>query len=133
MINRCNNCIHELDIFNVEPCKSCIYNNCYNDNVKFNFVSKYEKEEVSYIIKLATEIAELVEKKNNDYGNSFDSTINDYGNIVYFVRISDKLNRLKMLLLQGNEIEVKDEKIEDTLKDIIGYTLLMLNYIKNNQ
>ena len=44
----------------------------------------------------------------------------------YFLRIEDKLNRL--INLSKKEAKVNDEKVEDTLKDIIGYTLLMLNY-----
>lgn len=77
--------------------------------------------------KVAVEIAELVERKNKDYGNSFDKTMNEYGNSAYFLRIDDKLSRIKRLLEADCTPQV-DESIEDTLKDIIGYTLLMLNY-----
>ena len=38
----------------------------------------------------------------------------------------DKLNRL--INLSKKQAKVSDENVEDTLKDIIGYTLLMLNY-----
>ena len=77
------------------------------------------------------EIADLVEKKNHDYNNSFDKTINEYGDVAYFLRLEDKLNRLKNLTKK--EAKVKDEAIEDTLKDIVGYTLLMLNYKKGRE
>ena len=78
------------------------------------------------IKKIALEIAELVERKNHDYDNSFDKTMDKYGDTAYFLRIEDKLNRL--INLSKKEAKVNDEKVEDTLKDIIGYTLLMLNY-----
>lgn len=73
---------------------------------------------------IAIEIADIVERKNNDYGNSFDKTIKEYGDVAYFLRIEDKLSRLKSLSNKSAEV---DESIEDTLKDIIGYTLLMIS------
>ena len=78
------------------------------------------------IKKIALEIAELVERKNHDYDNSFDKTMDKYGDTAYFLRIEDKLNRL--INLSKKQAKVSDENVEDTLKDIIGYTLLMLNY-----
>jgi hypothetical protein len=78
------------------------------------------------IKKIALEIAQLVEKKNHDYDNSFDKTMDKYGDTAYFLRIEDKLNRL--INLSKKEAKVNDEKVEDTLKDIIGYTLLMIKY-----
>ena len=78
------------------------------------------------IRQIALEIAQLVEKKNHDYDNSFDKTMEKYGDTAYFLRIEDKLNRL--INLSKKQAKVSDENVEDTLKDIIGYTLLMLNY-----
>ena len=81
------------------------------------------------IKEIALEVAELVEKKNRDYGNSFDRTLGEYGDTAYFLRIEDKLSRLKSL--SKKEAAVIDESMEDTLKDIIGYTLLMINNKRN--
>lgn len=78
---------------------------------------------------IACDIAELLEKKNKDYGNSFDKTIGEYGMTAYFLRIEDKLSRLKNLS-RNNTTPLVDESLEDTLKDIAGYTILMLNYLK---
>lgn len=78
---------------------------------------------------IAIEIAELVEKKNRDYNNSFDKTLSEYGDTAYFLRIEDKLSRLKSL--SKKDAAVVDESIEDTLKDIVGYTLLMINNKRN--
>ena len=105
------------------------------DNRKYNkyrFIKVPEVNEVyeSEIIKIAKEIAELVEKKDKDYNSAFAKTLKEYGNVVYFIRIDDKLNRLKNLMLNNNNAEV-NESVEDTLKDIIGYTLLMLKEIKS--
>ena len=86
----------------------------------------------SEIVNIANEIAELVEKKDKDYNSAFSKTLKEYGNVAYFLRIDDKLNRLKNLMLNNNNVEV-NESIEDTLKDIIGYTLLMLKEIKGEK
>ena len=83
------------------------------------------------IKEIAVEVAELVEKKNKDYGNSFDKTLAEYGDTAYFLRIEDKLSRLKSL--SKKEALVADESVEDTLKDIIGYTLLMINNKTNKK
>lgn len=83
------------------------------------------------IKEIAVEVAELVEKKNKDYGNSFDKTLAEYGDTAYFLRIEDKLSRLKSL--NKKEASVADESVEDTLKDIIGYTLLMINNKRNKK
>lgn len=80
---------------------------------------------------IAIEIAELVEKKNRDYGNSFDENLEEFGDIAYLLVIKNKYNRLKNLTKK--EATVVDESIEDTLKDIIGYTLLMINNKRKKQ
>ena len=99
---------------------------------KYRFIKVPEVNEVyeSEIVTIANEIAELVEKKDKDYNSAFSKTLKEYGNVAYFLRIDDKLNRLKNLMLNNNNAEVK-ESVEDTLKDIIGYTLLMLKEIKS--
>ena len=99
---------------------------------KYRFIKVPEVDEVSesIIVTIAKEIAELVEKKDKDYNSAFSKTLKEYGNVAYFLRIDDKLNRLKNLMLNSTNAEV-DESVEDTLKDIIGYTLLMLKEIKS--
>ena len=77
------------------------------------------------IKEIALDIAELVEKKNHDYNNSFDKTLEEYGDTAYFLIIEDKLNRLKNL--SKKDAQIVSESVEDTLKDIVGYTLLMIN------
>ena len=99
---------------------------------KYRFIKVPEINEVyeSEIVNIAKEIAELVEKKDKDYNSAFSKTLKEYGNVAYFLRIDDKLNRLKNLMLNNNNAEV-NESVEDTLKDIVGYSLLMLKEIKS--
>ena len=104
-------------------------NFCYS---KYRFIKVPEVNEVneSEIVTIAKEIGQLVEKKDKDYNSAFSKTLKEYGNVAYFLRIDDKLNRLKNLMLNNNKAEV-NESVEDTLKDIIGYTLLMLKEIRS--
>ena len=97
----------------------------YSDQEHIDFVLEMEEENRQDVISLANEIAELVEKKDKDYNSAFSKTLKEYGDVAYFLRIDDKLNRLKSLLLDNKDAEV-NESVEDTLKDIVGYTLLML-------
>lgn len=101
---------------------------CYSKN-RFIKVPEVNEVNKSEIVTIANEIAELVEKKDKDYNSAFLKTLKEYGNVAYFLRIDDKLNRLKNLLLNNTNAEV-NESVEDTLKDIIGYTLLMLKELK---
>ena len=101
------------------------YNKC-----RFIKVPEVNKVNESEIVNIAKEIGQLVEKKDKDYNSAFSKTLKEYGNVAYFLRIDDKLNRLKNLMLNNN-VPVVNESVEDTLKDIIGYTLLMLKEIKS--
>lgn len=61
-------------------------------------------------------------KKNADYGNSFENTLDEFGIISAIVRLSDKFNRIKSL--SEKEALVKDESIRDTFLDIAVYSVL---------
>ena len=98
----------------------------YNNEDKTSRIRDILAERLSGNFKeIALEVADIVERKNSDYGNSFEKTINEYGNTAYYLRTEDKLSRLKSL--DKKDRKVLDESKIDTLKDIIGYTLLMLD------
>ena len=67
------------------------------------------------------DLAQLLAKKNADYGNSFEEQFNEYGLTCVLIRLDDKLRRLKNL--NKNEAQV-NESIADTLQDIAGYAIL---------
>ena len=71
---------------------------------------------------VAHEIAELLEKKQADYGNN---NIIKFGTKGVLVRVSDKVERL-INLTWNNDKEPKFESVEDTWKDIAGYAILAL-------
>lgn len=66
----------------------------------------------------------LYERKNNDYGDSFGKSYEEYGLTMVCIRLEDKLNRLKSL--RTKEAEVTDESIEDTLMDLANYSIMTL-------
>lgn len=89
-----------------------------NDNVKqFN--------------ELAQTMCELYEKKNADYGDSFNISLDKYGIIAALTRMSDKFNRIENLILNQNK-KVEDEKVEDTLIDLANYAMMTVLWIKKN-
>ena len=73
---------------------------------------------------IASKIADTLEKKNHDYGDSFHKVYEKYGMLSTVIRLSDKIGRLETLLEADAKV---DESIEDTLKDICGYCILTLN------
>lgn len=75
--------------------------------------------------KIAEDLSYLYERKNNDYGDSFGKTFQSLGIISAVTRISDKYNRV-VSLATGKEQKVKDEAIEDTLKDLASYCIMTL-------
>ena len=85
-------------------------------------------DEVVQFANEAKQCVELYSKKNHDYGNSFDKGMDNIG-IAYGVgRIYDKMNRL--ITLTKKEAQVKDESIDDTLRDLACYSIMMLAYRK---
>lgn len=79
------------------------------------------------IFDIAEEISKLVVTKNHDYGDAWQR----YGIFTPLIRINDKILRVKTLS-SGEQALIADEKIEDTLKDIIGYAALALLWLKEN-
>jgi len=49
------------------------------------------------------------------------------------LRVGDKINRLASLTVYNRVQKVSDEKIEDTIKDIIGYCTLELRFLQKER
>lgn len=88
------------------------------------------------------ELLQTFVDKNADYGNSFESSLEEYGLIAALIRIDDKMGRLRTLIKSSiiNEIldngsdgaKVKDESISDTLRDLSNYALMTSVWFDNN-
>jgi hypothetical protein len=81
----------------------------------------------------AAEIAALVKKKNEDYGGSYYKLREKYGPTSFLIRLADKTGRLDELLSGKGKKPVSGETTEDTIKDVMGYCLLELQYRKNEK
>jgi hypothetical protein len=65
------------------------------------------------------EMAELLARKQNDYGHQ---NISNFGMVGIAVRMCDKIARLHNLETRG--ISPENETVRDTLDDIIGYAVI---------
>ena len=75
---------------------------------------------------MTDEMANLYEKKNADYGDSFGETYRRLGLISAVTRIQDKCNRLCNLAVNKGGQQVKDESLRDTLIDLANYAIMTL-------
>lgn len=75
-------------------------------------------EEACYLV--AQELAELVIRKQNDYGVR---NILDFGELGVLIRCNDKIARLKNLIL--NRKEGVSEPKNDAWDDLGGYSIVM--------
>lgn len=83
------------------------------------------------------EISELqldtYRKKNADYGNSFEKSMDEDGILVAKIRIGDKIRRINSLIMNGGEGHVKDEKLQDTYLDLANYCVMTVLWIRKQQ
>ena len=82
---------------------------------------------------IANVMTDLYARKNADYGNSFDESLDKFGIIAAMVRISDKVNRLKRLVINPKEAQVKDESIADTYIDLANYAVMTIMWKQNGK
>lgn len=89
----------------------------------------YTKEDhdkkVKEFLSICREMADLYDAKNWDYGDSFGKSFEEWGMTMPCIRLKDKLNRLCSLTKNSSQ-RVKDESIEDTLKDLATYSIMTL-------
>lgn len=98
----------------------------------FEFENIYQKVNPEDFKKTLTIIGNIFIEKNQKYGNSFESSLDKYGNIAALTRISDKFNRFENLVLTDDE-GTDDESIMDTLFDMANYCIMTAVYIKNSK
>lgn len=84
------------------------------------------REDINVILK---DLEDVLVSKNLDYGNSFDSQMNEFGLVAGVIRLNDKLNRLKQLSKENHNRQVNDESLYDTVKDTAGYAVLLMRWL----
>lgn len=70
-------------------------------------------------------------RKNHDYGNSFDKSLDKFGLVASVVRIGDKMNRIESLAQK--KTMVQDESIRDTLLDMANYAVMTVMWMDNQK
>lgn len=76
----------------------------------------------------ARALHDIYVRKNSDYGSSFEDSLDKYGVIAAVVRLQDKVSRYQSLTTEGAIQKVHDEKVEDTLLDMINYSVMTIMY-----
>lgn len=128
-----------------KKCIECFYNNkdniCINSELcrgynqfkpkkeMINHPSHYNMgkfEAIDVFKSITGEMTRLFEIKNKNYGNSFSKQFDEYGLTSVCIRLEDKLNRLKSLSKQGDNANVDDESLRDTLIDLANYSVLSI-------
>lgn len=72
-------------------------------------------------------------KKNADYGNAFEKSMDEDGILVAKIRIGDKIRRINSLIKNNGEGQVKDERLEDTYLDLANYCVMTILWIRKQQ
>ena len=88
-----------------------------------NNISRSEK------MQIAMEIGGLLDKKQEDYGDSVKTIYKEFGLNFFIIMLANKLSRLKNInysIKENKDIKPKFENLEDTLKDIAGYAILAI-------
>ena len=101
-----------------------IWVNCQNIIDEYESVFNKSEEFKS----ITSQILNTYIKKNHDYGNSFDKSMDEFGIASAIIRMNDKLERLKTL--SKKESMVKDESVQDTLLDLANYAIMTVMYLK---
>lgn len=81
--------------------------------------------------KIIEEIHDMFVRKNADYGNSFEKSLDEWGLIVSAMRVQEKLDRIKTSLKQ--ELKVKDESVEDSFLDIANYAIMTVMWLRKEK
>lgn len=117
------------------------FNKKGDNNMKYNLSKdpKELKKEINSAFGVPTfeafdaitdELKDTYIKKNHDYGNSFDKSIDKFGLTAAVVRMNDKMERLNSLLNKDAKV---DESIRDTVMDLANYCIMTAMYLDNKE
>lgn len=102
------------------------------------FLGEIEEQETPVVLtdanrfeNIAKIMIETFTKKNHDYGNSFEQSLDEEGLAAARIRMGDKWNRFKTLS-KGISAQVNDESLRDTLLDLSVYSIMTLIWLDKN-
>ena len=76
---------------------------------------------------------ETFKRKNHDYGNSFEKSLDTFGLVAGIVRMNDKFERLLSLTQGDKRSLVASESLVDTLEDLSNYAAMAACYLKGKK
>lgn len=82
---------------------------------------------------ITNKMIRIFKKKNHDYGNSFEQSLNEEGLAASRIRMGDKWNRFKTLSKPKTEAKVNDESLRDTLIDLANYAIMTVIWLDKQQ
>lgn len=80
---------------------------------------------------ITNSMIQIYQAKNQDYGNSFEKSLDKFGLIASVIRLNDKMNRIESL--SRTEAKVVDESIADTLLDLANYAIMTVIWLRKNR
>ena len=69
-------------------------------------------------------------RKNSDYGNSFEKSLDTFGLVAGIVRMNDKFERLVSLNDPSKDAQIASESLVDTLEDLSNYAAMAACWLK---
>lgn len=95
------------------------------------YTTQQPTDKAALFSQITKKMAETYAAKNHDYGNAFGKSYNEFGIISAVVRMNDKMERIKSLAKMPQEqMQVKDESLQDTLLDLANYAVMTLVELK---
>ena len=110
----------------------------YESRASYKILGANEPESVTTIPELNSfkdytdHLADVLQSKNDAYGDSFGKSLDEDGLLVLKIRLGDKFNRISSLI-KKNELKENDESLEGTLLDLAGYSILGLRWLKEHE
>lgn len=72
-------------------------------------------------------------RKNHDYGNSFEKSLDTFGLVAGIVRMNDKFERLVSLNDPSKGAQIASESLVDTLEDLSNYAAMAACWLKGKK
>lgn len=72
-------------------------------------------------------------RKNHDYGNSFEKSLDTFGLVAGIVRMNDKFERLVSLNDPNKDAQIASESLVDTLEDLSNYAAMTTCWLKGKK
>lgn len=88
------------------------------------------KESIERFKSIQEEGLKLYIRKNHDYGDSFDKSLDEDGLVVAKIRLKDKIRRFETLLKSDALVP---ESIEETLIDVANYAIMTISWLQKQK